>query len=68
MGDKLYGGDERVYLDLVFGRLTDEQRRALLTPHHALHARLVRWVEHARETRFEAEPEEWFRRFAGLQT
>ena len=65
VGDKLYGGDERVYLDLVSGRLTDAQRRALLTPHHALHARLVRWVEQGRETRFEAEPEEWFIRFAG---
>jgi hypothetical protein len=52
----------------VFGRLTDEQRRALLTPHHALHARRVRCVEQGRETRFEAEPEEWFRSFAGVQT
>jgi 23S rRNA pseudouridine1911/1915/1917 synthase len=68
VGDKLYGGDERLYLDLVSGKLTDEQRRALLTPHHALHARLVRCGEQGRETCFEAEPEEWFRRFAGVQT
>ena len=63
VGDKIYGGDERFYLDLVSGRLTDAQRSALLTPHHALHAQLVRVVEAGRETRFEAQPEEWFEQF-----
>jgi 23S rRNA pseudouridine1911/1915/1917 synthase len=63
VGDKIYGGDERLYLDLVSGQLTGEQRRRLLTPHHALHARLVRFVEGDVETRFEAEPEDWFREF-----
>lgn len=63
VGDKIYGGDERFYLDLVSGRLTDAQRSALLTPHHALHAQLVRYVEAGSEIRFEAEPEEWFEQF-----
>jgi len=65
VGDKLYGSDERLYLDFVLGRLTDEQRRALLLPHHALHARSVSWMERGTERRFEAEPEEWFTAFAG---
>jgi hypothetical protein len=67
VGDKLYGGDERVYLDLVFGRLTDAQRRALLVPHHALHARSVGWSEGGTERRFEAKPEDWFTAFANVE-
>lgn len=38
VGDKIYGGDETRYLRLVTGALTDADRRALLLPHHALHA------------------------------
>jgi 23S rRNA pseudouridine1911/1915/1917 synthase len=42
VGDKIYGGDETRYLRFVVGALTAEDRRALLLPHHALHAmRLV---------------------------
>ena len=65
VGDKLYGGDERLYLGLVFGQLTEEQRRVLLTPHHALHARLLRYGDQEKEIRFEAEAEPWFTQFAG---
>lgn len=43
VGDKLYGGDEDLYLALVEGRLTDAQRHRLLLPHHALHAGAVRF-------------------------
>lgn len=43
VGDKLYGGDEDLYLALVEGRLTEGQRRQLLLPHHALHASAVRF-------------------------
>ena len=63
VGDKLYGGDEGLYLDFVFGRLTDAQRRALLVPHQALHARSLGWGEGAEQRRFEAEPEDWFTAF-----
>ena len=38
VGDKLYGSDEQLYLRLVRGELTDADRRALILPHHALHA------------------------------
>ena len=38
VGDKLYGGDEDLYLALVEDRLTAEQRRRLIFTHHALHA------------------------------
>jgi 23S rRNA pseudouridine1911/1915/1917 synthase len=63
VGDKLYGGDEDLYLALVENRLTDEQQRRLVLPHHALHARQVRfdWREH--DWSFSAEPEEWFKSF-----
>ena len=47
VGDKLYGGDEDLYLALVENRLTTEQRERLILPHHALHAWCLRvpWRE-----------------------
>ena len=57
VGDKLYGGDEDLYLALVQDRLTEEQRRILILPHHALHAREVRFEWRGQETVFQAEPE-----------
>jgi len=45
VGDKLYGGDEELYLALVHNRLGAEQRERLLLPYHALHAAALafRW-------------------------
>jgi 23S rRNA pseudouridine1911/1915/1917 synthase len=63
VGDKLYGGDEDLYLALVEDRLTAEQRERLMLPHHALHARQVRFPWRGTEMAFRAEPEEWFVRF-----
>ena len=63
VGDKLYGGDEDLYLALVQDRLTPEQRKRLILPHHALHAREVKFIWRGRETLFRAEPESWFREF-----
>jgi 23S rRNA pseudouridine1911/1915/1917 synthase len=60
VGDKLYGGDEDLYLALVEDCLTPEQRRRLILPHHALHAREVRFQWRGRETVFHAKPEPWF--------
>jgi len=65
VGDKLYGGDEDLYLALVEDRLTDGQRVRLILSHHALHARAVRFVWHGVETEFQAEPEKWFGDFVG---
>lgn len=68
VGDKLYGGDERCYLDLVTGQLSEEQRRWLMLPNQALHAGEVRLNWRGREWVFRAEPEPWFKEFAGSLT
>lgn len=63
VGDKLYGGDETLYLDFVQGRLTPEQQARLLLPCQALHAEALRFRRAGNEVRFHAEPERWFRDF-----
>jgi 23S rRNA pseudouridine1911/1915/1917 synthase len=63
VGDKLYGGDEDLYLALVEDRLTEEQRSRLILPFHALHALEVRLRRNDQETVFRAEPEPWFKAF-----
>jgi 23S rRNA pseudouridine1911/1915/1917 synthase len=63
VGDKLYGGDEDLYLALVQDRLTEEQRERLMLPHHALHARSVSFEWRGREIKFQAEAEAWFKDF-----
>jgi 23S rRNA pseudouridine1911/1915/1917 synthase len=67
VGDKLYGGDEDLYLALVERRLTDAQRATLIFENHALHACAVRfnWRDHARE--FNCIPEPWFTDFVGAR-
>jgi 23S rRNA pseudouridine1911/1915/1917 synthase len=64
LGDKIYGGDEDAYLALVEGRLTAEQRTALIVPNHALHARAVRFDWRGQPVEFSCEPENWFGEFA----
>ena len=44
VGDKIYGGDEDLYLALVEDRLTDAQREKLILPNHALHAVRLQFV------------------------
>jgi 23S rRNA pseudouridine1911/1915/1917 synthase len=65
VGDKMYGGDEDLYMALVQDRLTPEQKQRLILPHHALHAREVRFQWRGREAIFRAEPEDWFKEFLG---
>ena len=60
VGDKLYGGDEDLYLALVEDRLTPEQRQRLILPNQALHAREVRFQWRVQPRVFHAEPEPWF--------
>lgn len=63
VGDKLYGGDEGLYLAFVQGQLSQADWRRLILPHQALHARSVRFVWRDRVNEFQAEAEEWFSRF-----
>lgn len=65
VGDKIYGGDEDLYLALVENRLTPEQRRRLILPHHALHARELRFAWRGDSRVFCAEPEPWFASWLG---
>jgi 23S rRNA pseudouridine1911/1915/1917 synthase len=63
VGDKLYGGDEDLYLALVENRLTDAQRATLIFENHALHARSIKFLWRGREMEFSCEPEPWFTEF-----
>ncbi|HXI69583.1 MAG TPA: RNA pseudouridine synthase [Verrucomicrobiae bacterium] len=63
VGDKIYGGDEDLYLALVEQRLTDEQRVRLILENHALHARAVRFNWRGEPKEFSCQPEPWFARF-----
>lgn len=63
VGDKLYGGDEDLYLALVENRLTDEQRKRLILPNQALHASTVRFQWNGKEMLFNAVPQKSFCEF-----
>jgi 23S rRNA pseudouridine1911/1915/1917 synthase len=65
VGDKLYGGDENLYLDFAMGRQTEEQRQRLILQNQALHARSVRFIWRDQEWIYQAEAEGWFVEFAG---
>jgi 23S rRNA pseudouridine1911/1915/1917 synthase len=64
VGDKLYGGDEALYLAFVEGRLNDEQHQRLVLPCHALHAQQVSFRWQGKMTNFSAPAEPWFTSFA----
>lgn len=63
VGDKLYGGDEDLYMALVENRLTEEQQRRLIFRNQALHAWRVKfdWCGEAKE--FRCDPEKGFSAF-----
>jgi 23S rRNA pseudouridine1911/1915/1917 synthase len=63
VGDKLYGGDEDLYLALVEDRLTPEQWKRLILPNHALHAGEVRFEWGGQQVVFSAKPEKWLTDF-----
>lgn len=67
VGDKLYGWDERIYLDFVSGRLSGEQRRILILENHALHAGLVSFEWRGAQRTYRCAPERSFQEFAGLK-
>ena len=66
VGDKLYGGNEDLYLALTEDRLTPEQRAELLLPNHALHGHEIKLPWRGQEKTFRAPPNEDFTAFAGL--
>lgn len=63
VGDKIYGGDETLYLALVERRLTEEQRVRLILPNHALHASALRFEWRGQPVEFRCDPEPWFTEF-----
>jgi 23S rRNA pseudouridine1911/1915/1917 synthase len=63
VGDKIYGGDPDLYLALVEGHLTDEQRARLILPQHALHAGRIQFIWRERTYDFTTPPEADFARF-----
>lgn len=63
VGDKLYGGEERCYLDFVEGRLAADQRARLLLRNQALHADRLAFQWRGVEWRFTTPPEPEFTAF-----
>jgi 23S rRNA pseudouridine1911/1915/1917 synthase len=66
VGDKLYGGNQDLYLALVQDRLSPEQRAELLLPNHALHAREIQLPWRGQLKTFRAPPNDDFTAFAGM--
>lgn len=64
VGDKIYGLDERFYLDFVLGRLTPAQRQRLILKNHALHAGRVAFTHREHSWVFQTDPEPEFLEFA----
>ena len=52
VGDKIYGGDETLYLDFVTGQLTPQRAASLLLSSHALHAGSLRFDWQGEPVRF----------------
>jgi 23S rRNA pseudouridine1911/1915/1917 synthase len=67
VGDKLYGGDEHIYMALVQNRLTDEHRAKLIFEYQALHARSVKFHWRGQPVEFSCEPEPWFTEFIATE-
>ena len=67
VGDKIYGADEQIYLRLVRGEMTEEDRARLIMANHALHARRLKFGWRGREWEFQADPETEFSNFTNLR-
>jgi 23S rRNA pseudouridine1911/1915/1917 synthase len=66
VGDKLYGGNEDLYLALVQDRLTVEQRDELMLPNQALHCREITLSWRGEQKAFQASPNGDFTEFANI--
>ena len=53
VGDKIYGPDERLYLEFIEKGVTDEMLQRLLMPRHALHAERVALVHPGKNEKIE---------------
>ena len=60
VGDKIYGGNERLYLRFIDRTLTPADWEALMLPNHALHARRMSFTWRGRVWLFEAPAEPAF--------
>lgn len=63
VGDKIYGGDDDLYLALVERRLTEAQREKLILPTHALHAGRLKFPWREKDWEFTCPPEPMFTGF-----
>jgi 23S rRNA pseudouridine1911/1915/1917 synthase len=63
VGDKIYGGDEQIYLRFVRGEMTDADRTRMILSNHALHAARLNFRWRERDWSFAAAPTEEFRAF-----
>ena len=54
VGDKIYGGDETIYLRFVTGEMTDPDRACLIFANHALHALELRFTWRGHDWHFGA--------------
>lgn len=63
VGDKLYGGDENLYLKFVSRDLNEDERARLITEHHALHAGQVQFSWLGQVRTYVCPPERWFAEF-----
>ena len=67
VGDKIYGGDETLYLALVKDELTPEKKAVLITEHQCLHAAAVSFEWFGQTRTYQCEPEPWFSEFAQMK-
>ena len=63
VGDKLYGGDEDLYMALVQDRLTNRQRARLIMANQALHAESLSFKWRDQDWAFHAKPDQAFAAF-----
>jgi 23S rRNA pseudouridine1911/1915/1917 synthase len=66
VGDKLYGGDEDLYLAFVQRRLTEEQQSRLILENHALHAQSLAFAWRDAPRLYTAPPDTAFAAFAQI--
>jgi 23S rRNA pseudouridine1911/1915/1917 synthase len=68
VGDKLYGGNQDLYLALVQDRLTSEQRAELMLTNHALHCHEIKLPWRGEQKTFRAPPNGEFTAFTAIST